>query len=79
MVERLVELGREVTYVVYPDEDHDYRAAASWVSWWAMGERFLAQHLGGASGPIAGDLAGARFEVRVGAERIEGLAEALEG
>ena len=76
-VDALVEANKPVTYVVFPNEPHDYRSNESWVAFWAIAEQFLHEHLGGACEPFGDDLAGATFEVRTGAERIEGLAEAL--
>jgi dipeptidyl aminopeptidase/acylaminoacyl peptidase len=70
------ELEKPVTYVVYPEEPHDYRAAESWISFWAIAEAFLAEHLGGRSEPMGADLAGASLEVVAGAELIPGLTEA---
>ena len=68
--------GREVTYLVFPKEPHELRKARSWSAWWAVGEQFLAQHLGGAAQPFYADLEWAEVVVAVGAEHVEGLAEA---
>lgn len=77
MVEALAAAGKQVTYSRYPDEPHDYRAQESWISFWAIAEHFLAQHLGGRAAPWGDDLARGRFELVTGAERVEGLLDAL--
>lgn len=78
MVDALLELGKPVTYTVYPEEGHDYRAAASWISYWAIGEHFLAQHLGGRAEPFGAAFEGANFEVVAGAGGIPGLEDAID-
>ncbi|MCB9896750.1 MAG: S9 family peptidase [Planctomycetes bacterium] len=62
-VAALREAGRDVPYLVYPDEPHDYRRPESWESFWAEGERFLAEHLGGRAEPLTDEheRAGVRF------------------
>ncbi len=77
MVEALAARGHAVTYAVYPNEPHDYRAAASWISFWAMAEHFLREHLGGDCEPFGDDLASGGFEVASGASFVPGLVEAL--
>jgi dipeptidyl aminopeptidase/acylaminoacyl peptidase len=69
--------GKRVTYLLYPDEPHDLRRAASWVSLFAVAESFFHQHLGGRYEPIGDDL-GAGLEVRAGRELIPGVAESLD-
>ena len=55
MVDALRSAGTPVTYLVYPEEGHDYRQVETWVSFWSEAERFLADHLGGRfEGPAAG-------------------------
>lgn len=71
-----LEAGREVTYLVFSKEPHELRRPASWRAWWAVGEAFLAQHLGGAAQPFGDDLEAAEVVVAAGAEHVEGLAEA---
>lgn len=73
-VSALEKHGKEVTYLVYPDEGHDYLRTESWVSFWGVAERFLHQHLGGRFEPIADDFAGVKLQVPAGADRIPGLA-----
>jgi dipeptidyl aminopeptidase/acylaminoacyl peptidase len=76
-VEALENLGRSVTYLVYPDEPHDYRRSESWQSFWAVTERFLHEHLGGRYEPYGAEIAQAYFNVVAGADHIAGLPEVL--
>ncbi len=39
----------------YPDEVHDFRDPDSWISFWAVAEKFLSIHLGGRCEPGHGD------------------------
>jgi dipeptidyl aminopeptidase/acylaminoacyl peptidase len=73
-VSALEKHGKEVTYLVYPDEGHDYYRPESWISFWAVAERFLHEHLGGRFEPAANDYEGANLQVLAGSERIPGLA-----
>ena len=69
--------GLPVTYVLYPTEGHGLDLPESRLSWYAVTEAFLAQHVGGRAEPIGDDFTGANFEVRAGSDQIAGLAEAL--
>lgn len=71
--------GKKVTYLVYPAEGHDYSQPESWISFWAVAERFLHQHLGGRFEPVADDFEGANLEVLAGSELIPGLAPRAKG
>lgn len=73
-VSALEKHGKEVTYLVYPDEGHDYSQPESWISFWAVAERFLHKHLGGRFEPAADDFEGAKLQVPAGWELIPGLA-----
>ena len=73
-VSALEKHGKDVTYLVYPDEGHDYRQPESWISFWAVAERFLHKHLGGRFEPAADDFEGANLQVPAGWELIPGLA-----
>jgi dipeptidyl aminopeptidase/acylaminoacyl peptidase len=68
---------KPVTYVLYPDEPHDLRRSESWVSFFAIAERFFHEHLGGRYEPIGDDLRGS-LDVRAGGELIPGLSEAMD-
>ena len=52
MAEAMHEAGKEVTYLYYPEEGHDYRLADNWITFWRQAESFLHQHLGGEYQPI---------------------------
>jgi hypothetical protein len=66
-----------VTYLLYPDEPHDFRRDENWVSLFAIAERFFHDHLGGRYEPIGNDLRGSSLEARAGGELIPGLLLAL--
>lgn len=66
-----------VTYVLFPDEGHGFARPENNLSFFAVSEAFLAEHLGGRYEPIAGDFAGASITVPVGAKDVPGLQEAL--
>ncbi len=66
LVAALQQHKKEVIYTVYPDEPHDYRQPGSWVSFWALGEQFLKEHLGGRAQPIGNDLDTGKFEIKAG-------------
>ncbi len=68
-----------VIYVLYPDEGHGFVRPENNLSFNAIAEAFLAQHLGGRYEPVGGDFQGATLQVRTGAERVPGLPEALAG
>ncbi|HQU46110.1 MAG TPA: S9 family peptidase [Pirellulales bacterium] len=67
-----------VTYVLYPDEGHGFARPENRLSFNAVAEAFLAEHLGGRYEPIGDDFAGASITVPAGAEGVPGLAEALK-
>ena len=62
-----------VTYVLYPDEGHGFRRPENNLSFNAIAEAFLAQHLGGRCEPIGDDFEGSSLQVVEG--RIADLAE----
>jgi dipeptidyl aminopeptidase/acylaminoacyl peptidase len=66
-----------VTYLLYPDEGHGFARPENRLSFFAVAEAFLAEHLGGRYEPIGDDLEGTSLTVPVGAEEVPGLAEAL--
>lgn len=66
-----------VTYVLYPDEGHGFARPQNRTSFYAITEGFLQQCLGGRAEPIGRDFEGASLQVKEGANRIPGLAEAL--
>lgn len=66
-----------VTYVLYPDEGHGFARPENRLSFNAVVEAFLAEHLGGAVEPIGDDFEGSSIEVPAGKDQVKGLAEAL--
>ncbi len=66
-----------VTYVLYPDEGHNLNRPRNRISFFAVAEAFLAEHLGGKCEPIGSDLEGSSIQVPVGAVHIPGLKAAL--
>ncbi len=66
-----------VTYVLYPDEGHGFDRPENDISFYAICELFLSQHLGGQHQAIGEDFCGAKFEVLSGADNILGLTIAM--
>ncbi len=77
IVEAMLKKDLPVTYVLYPDEGHGFRRPENSLSFTAVAEAFLAEHLGGRVEPIGDDFEGSSIQVPTGAEHITGLAEAL--
>lgn len=70
--------GLPVTYVLYRDEGHGFARPENRLSFYAIAEAFLAEHLGGSYQPIGQDFAGANLTVLAGAEEVPGLEESLK-
>ena len=66
-----------VTYVVYPDEGHGFARPENRMSFFAVAEVFLAEHLGGKYLPAGEDFRNSSITVPGGAEHIFGLSESL--
>jgi dipeptidyl aminopeptidase/acylaminoacyl peptidase len=74
MVAALKMQNKPITYLYYPDEPHDYREPENWISFWAVAERFLHQHLGSAYETAPEDLtAKSTIQITDGAQFIPGL------
>jgi dipeptidyl aminopeptidase/acylaminoacyl peptidase len=69
--------GLPVTYVLYADEGHGFARPENRLSFYAIVEAFLSEHLGGSYQPIGQDFVGANLTVPSGAGDVPGLAEAL--
>jgi dipeptidyl aminopeptidase/acylaminoacyl peptidase len=69
--------GLPVTYVLYADEGHGFARPENRLSFYAIAEAFLAEHLGGSFQPIGQDFAGANLTVPAGAGEVPGLSQAL--
>ncbi|MCH8166145.1 MAG: S9 family peptidase, partial [Planctomycetes bacterium] len=76
IVEIMQEQNIPVTYVLYPDEGHGFARPENRLSFFAVAEAFLAEHLGGRYEPIGDDFEGSSISVPVGADQIPGLREA---
>jgi len=63
MAQALKAAGKAVIYCYYPEEGHDYAQPENWQSFWALGERFLQEHLGGRSEPAGVDLKKPNFKM----------------
>ena len=66
-----------VTYVLYPDEGHGFARPENNLSFFAITEAFLAQHLEEDFEPIGNDFAQASLTVPAGPQEIPGLEAAL--
>jgi dipeptidyl aminopeptidase/acylaminoacyl peptidase len=66
-----------VCYVLYPDEGHGFARPENRLSFNAVAEAFLAQHLGGRFQPVGEDFEGSSITVPVGAEQVPGLKASL--
>jgi dipeptidyl aminopeptidase/acylaminoacyl peptidase len=74
LVETLQQRGVPVTYVLFPDEGHGFARPANRLSFFAVTEQFLADHLGGRFEPVGDALAGSSIRIPVGGEQFKGLA-----
>ncbi len=77
IVRAMTEKRIPVTYVLYPDEGHGFARPENKMSFWAVTEAFLGEHLGGRVEPVGDDFKGSSIAVPSGAENLKGLAEAL--
>jgi dipeptidyl aminopeptidase/acylaminoacyl peptidase len=66
-----------VTYVLYPDEGHGFARPENRLSFNAVAEAFLAEHLGGRYEPVGDDFGGSSITAPSGADGVPGLKEAL--
>ena len=65
-----------VTYVLYPDEGHGFQRPENRMSFYAVSEAFLSEHLGGKYEPFNNDLKGSSMKVPEGGQHIPGLSDA---
>lgn len=75
MATKLDSLGQNPIYFYYPEEGHDYREDASWISFWAIGEHFLKENLGGKAQLIKEDFDKGNKIVLYGQEKIDNYLE----
>jgi dipeptidyl aminopeptidase/acylaminoacyl peptidase len=66
-----------VTYVLYPDEGHGFARPENRLSFYAVTEAFLAEHLGGRYEPIGTAFQGSSITVPAGAADVPGLETAI--
>lgn len=78
IVDAMTEKQIPVTYVLYPDEGHGFARPENRLSFYAITEAFLAEHLGGRYEPIEDDFEGSSLTVPVGKQGVPGLEEALK-
>jgi len=77
IVAAMEEKGIPVAYVLYADEGHGFARPENRISFFAVMEAFLAEHLGGRYEPIGDSFEGASIEAKAGADGVPGLVEAL--
>ncbi len=77
IVGAMQEKGIPVTYVLYPDEGHGFARPENRMSFFAVAEAFLSEHLGGRFEPVGDDFDNSTITVPIGAEEVPGLKEAL--
>ncbi len=78
IVKAMQEKHIPVTYVVYPDEGHGFARPENRLSFYAVSEAFLAEHLGGRYEPIGTAFEDSTITVPAGAADVPGLPGALE-
>jgi len=67
-----------VTYVLFPDEGHNFSRPENSKAFNAVAEGFLAGCLGGRAQPIGNDFTGSSITVPAGVDGVPGLVEALK-
>jgi dipeptidyl aminopeptidase/acylaminoacyl peptidase len=78
IVKAMQEKHIPVTYVLYPDEGHGFARPENQLSFYAVTEAFLAEHLGGRYEPIGEAFEGSSITVPIGAAEVPGLAAATQ-
>ena len=77
IVQAMQDANIPATYLLYTDEGHGFARPENRLSFYAVTDAFLAEHLGGRYEPIGDDFEGSSIIVRSGAEEVPGLAEAI--
>ena len=75
IVEAMQAKAIPVTYVLYSDEGHGFKRPENRLSFFAVMESFLAEHLAGVAEPIGNDFDGSSIEIPVGTEEIPALSD----
>ncbi len=73
IVEAMTKRKIPVTYVLYPDEGHGFARPENRMSFTAVAEAFLAQHLGGRYEQMSEDVSGSSITIPNGADAIPHL------
>jgi len=79
IVEAMKKKNIPVTYVLYPDEGHGFARPENRMSFNAVTEVFLAEHLGGRYENMSEDLTGSSIQVPEGSENVPGLQKLMKG
>jgi acetyl esterase/lipase len=69
----LSDAEKDVLYLDYPEEGHNFAQQGTWVSFWTIAEQFLAKSLGGEFAPTGEDLDKGFYDVLVGEDFIDGM------
>jgi len=77
IVQAMQDANIPVTYILYTDEGHGFARPENRLSFYAVTDAFLAEHLGGRYEHIGDDFEGSSIIVQSGAEEVPGLAEAI--
>jgi len=77
IVQAMQDVNIPVIYLLYTDEGHGFARPENRLSFFAVTDAFLAEHLGGRYEPIGDDFKGSSIIVQSGAEEVPGLAEAI--
>jgi dipeptidyl aminopeptidase/acylaminoacyl peptidase len=78
IVEAMTSRHIPVTYVLYPDEGHGFARPENRISFQAVTEAFLSQHLGGRYEPIGDAFQGSSLLVPAGQKEVPGLEQAVQ-
>jgi dipeptidyl aminopeptidase/acylaminoacyl peptidase len=70
IVEAMQEKNVPVTYALYPDEGHGFQRPENRMSFFAVAEHFLAEHLGGRAKAIGDDFESASLRIPAGAKHL---------
>ncbi len=77
IVKAMQEKKIPVTYVLFPDEGHGFARPENRMSFNAVAEAFLSEHLGGRFEPVGDDFKGSSISVPTGADQVPGLTSSL--
>jgi len=77
IVQAMQDANIPVTYLLFTDEGHGFARPENRLSFYAVTDAFLAEHLGGRYEPIGDDFEGSSIIIQSGAEEVPGLAEAI--